>query len=66
MVHPGVYQHYKGNHYRVIGTAKHSETLEDLVVYEALYPSDQKLWARPASMFEEAVGDVLRFTFLHD
>lgn len=66
MVRPGIYQHYKGKHYRVIGTAKHSETLEDLVVYEALYPTEHKLWVRPASMFEEAVGNVLRFTFLHD
>ena len=66
MVRLGVYQHYKGNYYRVIGIAKHSETLEDMVVYEALYSCEQKLWVRPASMFEEAVGSVLRFTFVRE
>lgn len=51
---PGVYEHYKGNgkKYRVIGVAKHSETLEDLVVYEALYDNEvSKLWVRPLEMF---------------
>ncbi|MHB8660474.1 MAG: DUF1653 domain-containing protein [Minisyncoccota bacterium] len=49
---PGVYEHYKGGRYRVIRVAKHSETLEDLVIYEALYNNKtSKLWARPLSMF---------------
>lgn len=49
---PGIYEHYKGNHYRVIGVAKHSETLEDLVIYEALYDNEvSKLWVRPKEMF---------------
>lgn len=51
---PGLYRHYKGNDYRVIGLARHSETLEPLVVYQALY-GDQGLWVRPAAMFTEQV-----------
>lgn len=52
----GLYQHYKGKHYEVIGLAKHSETLEEMVVYKALYqPEGQNLWARPKHMFEETV-----------
>ncbi|MBI2577355.1 MAG: DUF1653 domain-containing protein [Candidatus Wildermuthbacteria bacterium] len=48
----GVYEHYKGKRYRVIGVAKHSEMLEDLVVYEALYENPKsKLWVRPLEMF---------------
>lgn len=55
-VEPGIYQHYKGEKYRVIGVAKHSESLEDLVIYEALYENEtSKLWARPLSMFLEEV-----------
>ena len=52
----GIYQHYKGNKYEVIGIAKHSETLEDLVVYEALYDNKvSKLWVRPLEMFLEKI-----------
>ena len=47
-------QHYKGRTYQIIGTAKHSETLEDLVVYQALY-SDYQIWVRPREMFLEDV-----------
>ena len=50
----GRYRHFKGNEYRVIGLAKHSETLEDMVVYQALY-GEQGLWVRPASMWNETV-----------
>ncbi len=50
----GEYQHYKGGRYRVIGVAHHSETLEPLVVYQALY-GDHSFWARPAMMFTETV-----------
>ena len=52
----GRYRHYKGNEYQVIGVAKHSETLEELVVYETLYDNPRgKLWVRPKAMFLEEV-----------
>lgn len=50
----GIYRHYKGQRYRVLGTAQHSETMEPLVVYQALY-GDFGLWVRPATMFCETV-----------
>lgn len=50
----GRYRHFKGNEYRVLGIAKHSETQEDLVVYQALYGT-QELWVRPAEMWHETV-----------
>lgn len=50
----GIYRHYKGNYYELIDTAFHSETLETLVIYRALY-GEQKLWARPAGMWEQDV-----------
>ncbi len=52
----GRYRHFKGNEYEVIGCARHSETLEELVVYRALY-GEQELWVRPLEMF---LGDVER------
>jgi hypothetical protein len=51
---PGRYRHYKGGEYEVIGAARHSETLEPLVVYRPLY-NDSGLWARPHRMFFEQV-----------
>lgn len=54
MIKLGKYKHYKGNEYEVIGLAKHSETLEDLVVYKALY-GEHGLWVRPLKMFVEDV-----------
>lgn len=51
---PGIYRHYKGPRYRVLGHARHSETLETLVVYQALY-GEHGLWVRPAAMFAESV-----------
>ena len=51
---PGIYRHYKGQRYRVLGTARHSETLEPMVVYQALY-GEHGLWVRPAAMFVETV-----------
>lgn len=54
-IKPGKYRHFKGNMYEVIGIAKHSETLEEMVVYRALY-GDGELWVRPASMWNETVA----------
>ncbi len=51
---PGRYRHYKGNEYEVLGIAKHTETLEELVVYRALYGACG-LWIRPRTMFLETV-----------
>lgn len=50
----GKYRHFKGNEYEVIGTAKHSETLEEYVVYKALY-GEGGLWIRPKEMWNETV-----------
>lgn len=50
----GKYRHFKGNLYEVIGIALDSETLEEMVVYKALY-GEEKLWVRPKAMFEEYV-----------
>lgn len=71
MINPGIYKHYKGNVYRVIGCAKHSETLEDLVYYEALYEnSESKFWVRPLDMFLQNIeieGKIVpRFEFISD
>ena len=65
----GIYQHYRGMRYRVLGMAKHSETLEDLVVYEALYDNKvSKTWARPLAMFLDKIekdGELInRFEFV--
>jgi len=56
MIKPGLYKHYKGKIYEVIGVAKHSETLQELVVYKATYQTEgTNLWVRPAKMFSENV-----------
>ena len=54
MLKVGKYRNYKGNEYEVIGVAKHSETLEELVVYRALYGEGQ-VWVRPLKMFLEEI-----------
>lgn len=63
----GRYRHYKGNEYTVLGVARHSETLDELVVYRQEY-GDRGLWVRPAAMFGEKVvvdgQTVPRFRFL--
>ena len=51
---PGLYRHYKGKMYEVVGTARHSETLEPMTLYRALY-GERGLWVRPAAMFAEDV-----------
>lgn len=53
-IRTGRYRHFKGKEYRVLGMAKHSETLEPMVVYEALYGTGG-LWVRPANMWNERV-----------
>ncbi len=63
----GKYRHFKGNEYEVIHIAKHSETLENMVVYRALY-GDGDVWVRPESMWNETIerdGKILkRFTYI--
>lgn len=65
----GKYRHFKGNEYEVIGTALHSETMEELVVYRALY-GERGLWVRPASMWNETVERdgkaYTRFTYIDE
>ncbi len=73
----GKYKHYKGNFYEVMGTVRHSETLEEMVLYKALYESKDfpegasgkdQLWVRPIKMFSEKVvvdgREVSRFEFV--
>lgn len=56
MIKKGKYRHYKGKEYEVLGIARHSETLEELVVYKALYQTEGKnLWVRPLKMFTEEI-----------
>ncbi len=71
----GKYKHYKtGNLYELIGVATHSETLEEMVIYKRLYPSDDlndhRVWVRPKEMFFESVvydGDsVPRFQWINE
>ncbi len=67
----GVYRHYKGPLYRVLGVCRHSETLEELVYYECLYDNPNgQFWVRPRAMFEgELEVDGLlkkRFTYVPD
>ena len=70
MIKLGVYRHYRGRQYRVIGIARHSETLESLVIYEPLHQNETKFWARPEKMFLEEVkveGRIVpRFEFIED
>ena len=56
----GKYRHFKGNEYELIAVARHSETMEELVIYKSL--KDGEVWARPKSMFIGKAGDVRRFT----
>jgi hypothetical protein len=68
----GKYKHYKGKEYEVVGVANHSETLEKLVIYKALYDSEEfgsnSIWARPLKMFLETIEidlkEVPRFEYV--
>ena len=51
---PGLYRHFKGNLYKLLYVAKHSETLEPMVVYQALY-GEMGVWVRPAAMWNEHI-----------
>ena len=66
---PGFYRHYKGGEYEVVGTVRHSEDLQPMTLYRALY-GERGLWVRPAAMFNETVVidgvSQPRFTFLGD
>ena len=66
-IRPGRYRHFKGGEYQVLGVAKHSETLEPMVVYRALY-GEGGLWVRPAAMWNETVErdgrTFRRFTYM--
>lgn len=53
-IKPGKHRHFKGNCYEVIGVGRHSETMEEMVVYRALY-GEHGLWVRPAAMWTEIV-----------
>ena len=69
MLRPGRYRHFKGGEYELLFTATHSETMEPMVVYRALY-GERGVWVRPAAMWEETVerdGRILpRFTYIGD
>ena len=64
---PGRYRHFKGNEYQLLYVARHSETLEPMVVYQALY-GERGIWVRPAAMWNEIVErdgyQGLRFTYI--
>ena len=66
-IKPGKYRHFKGNEYEVLGIGLHSETLEEMVVYRALY-GDCGLWVRPAAMWTEMVEKdgkkIKRFSYI--
>ncbi len=64
---PGRYRHFKGKEYQLLYLARHSETLEEMVVYRALY-GDGGIWVRPAAMWNETVEregkTYIRFTYI--
>ncbi len=70
MIKPGKYRHYKQKEYEVIGIAKLESSLEDMVVYKPLYPSEHPLWVRPLAVFTENVevdGKIVpRFEYIGD
>ena len=64
----GIYQHYKGKNYRLIDLVRHSETLEELVLYEALYENSLgKFWVRPKNIFfQDVEPGISRFRFVQN
>lgn len=73
IIKKGIYRHYKGNLYEVIGMVRHSETSEELVLYKALYETrfgKDSLWVRPAYMFTENIfyqgAEMPRFRYIED
>ncbi len=68
-IRTGRYRHFKGKEYEVIALATHSETLEPMVVYRALY-GEHDIWVRPASMWNETImrdgKSFLRFTYIEE
>ena len=69
MIKKGIYRHYKGNKYELLHIANHSESLEKMVVYKALY-GEGEIWVRPLSMWDETVivngAEVKRFTLINE
>lgn len=66
MLKEGLYRHYKGTYYEVIGVAKHSETLEEVVVYRPLY-GERGLWIRPLEMFDGLIENgAKRFVYVEE
>ena len=69
MLRPGRYRHFKGGEYELLFTATHSETMEPMVVYRALY-GERGVWVRPAAMWQETVErdgrSMPRFTYIGD
>ncbi len=69
VIRAGKYRHFKGNEYEVLGVARHSETLEPMVVYRALY-GEGEIWVRPAAMWDGTVErngvTYQRFTFIEE
>lgn len=69
MIKPGIYEHYKGNRCELIAIANHSETLEKMAVYKALY-GEGEYWVRPLSMWEEIVEvngeQIPRFRYIEE
>lgn len=69
LIRRGIYEHYKGQRYQVLGVARHCETSEELVVYQALY-GDRLLWVRPVSLFNQNIlqgsQEIPRFKFVSE
>lgn len=65
MIKLGIYKHYKGNVYKVIATATHTETGEEMAIYHVV-DNPNKIWVRPVSMWEEMVDGIPRFKLIQE